>query len=231
MKLFCFPYAGGSASVFSKWKPLLPNRIELRAVELAGRGRRIHENFYESFEQLQEDLFQLIEKEILLDDYIFFGHSLGAKIIYELAVKIVNSGLPLPKHLFFSGRGAPYVLGNDDEDFYNLPDKEFREVVFKLGGTPREFFESVELLELFMPLLRSDFKLAERKVENKSVVSLPCDITIFLGKDENITPEQADGWKQYTKGVCTIQYFQGGHFFINEQFRVVVKKILSTIGY
>ncbi|WP_435261622.1 thioesterase domain-containing protein [Tenacibaculum sp. nBUS_03] len=38
IKLFCLPYAGGSAkSIYSKWKESLDSAIELHPVELAGR--------------------------------------------------------------------------------------------------------------------------------------------------------------------------------------------------
>ena len=40
MKIFCFPYAGGSSSVFAKWRSYMPRDIEIVAPELAGRGAR-----------------------------------------------------------------------------------------------------------------------------------------------------------------------------------------------
>ncbi|MBI5538973.1 MAG: thioesterase, partial [Bacteroidia bacterium] len=46
MKLFCFPYAGGSSVVFNNWKSYLRYDIELRAIELAGRGKRIMDAHY-----------------------------------------------------------------------------------------------------------------------------------------------------------------------------------------
>ena len=40
MKIFCLPYAGGSSSVFAKWKTYMSRDIEIVAPELAGRGTR-----------------------------------------------------------------------------------------------------------------------------------------------------------------------------------------------
>jgi surfactin synthase thioesterase subunit len=154
---------------------------------------------------------------------------MGAKIAFELTQKILEKGLASPKHIFFSGRGAPYILGKDEKEYHMLPDKEFKEEVLKLGGTPKEFFEHPELLEVFLPLLRNDFMLAAREVNGKEVRPLPFNITVFLGKDEELTPEQIDGWKNYTEGDCTIHYFNGGHFFINEKTEEVVEIISRTI--
>jgi surfactin synthase thioesterase subunit len=230
MKLFCFPYAGGSSTIFNNWKNYIGNDIEIRAIELAGRGKRIHEAHYNDFNEVIDDVFSLIIDEIKDNgDYAFFGHSMGGKIAYELTQEILSKGLNCPKHIFFSGRGAPYVLGKDEKEYHKLPDEEFKQEIFNLGGTPKEFFDHPELLEVFLPMLKSDFKLATRDILNKEIIPLPFDITVFLGKDEELTPEQIDSWKKYTSENCTINYFNGGHFFINEKVEEVVGKINNTI--
>ncbi len=230
MKLFCFPYAGGSSAIFSRWNPFIDSRIEIKPIELAGRGKRINEAYYNSFNEVIDDVLSIIINEIDDNvDYAFFGHSMGAKISYELTQKILRKGLPGPKHIFFSGRGAPYVLDEDEKQYHNLPDDEFKKEIINLGGTPKEFFEHPELLEVFLPLLKSDFKLAERDEIDKEIIPLPCDITLFLGKEEEITPLQVTGWKNYTSGNCSINYYNGGHFFINEKVEEIVGEINNTI--
>jgi len=155
MKLFCFPYAGGSSAVFNRWKLYLDSNIEIRAIELAGRGKRIHEALYKDFDTLIDDMLSLITNDLnKTDTYAFFGHSMGAKIAYELTKKILGKGLIGPEHIFFSGRGAPYVMGKDEKEYHKLPDEEFKEEIYNLGGTPKEFFQHPELLEVFLPLLR-----------------------------------------------------------------------------
>ena len=46
MKKFCLPYAGGSSSVFAKWKTYMSRDIEIVAPELAGRGTRFNDEKY-----------------------------------------------------------------------------------------------------------------------------------------------------------------------------------------
>ena len=48
MKIFCLPYAGGSSSVFAKWKTYMSRDIEIVAPELAGRGTRFNDEKYVS---------------------------------------------------------------------------------------------------------------------------------------------------------------------------------------
>ena len=126
MKLFCFPYAGGSSAIFNRWKSYIGHEIEIRAIELAGRGKRIHEAHYNTFDEAINDVLKLINDEIKSDSgYAFFGHSMGAKIAYELTQRILDEGYQGPKHIFFSGRGAPYIKGKDEKDYHKLPDEEF----------------------------------------------------------------------------------------------------------
>ena len=43
LRLLCFPYAGGSAWIFRAWAQQLPDTIEVCAIELPGRGKRMAE--------------------------------------------------------------------------------------------------------------------------------------------------------------------------------------------
>jgi medium-chain acyl-[acyl-carrier-protein] hydrolase len=43
LRLFCFPYAGGSALDFRNWSDQLPTAIEICSIELPERGRRMQE--------------------------------------------------------------------------------------------------------------------------------------------------------------------------------------------
>ncbi|NVO09180.1 MAG: thioesterase [Bacteroidales bacterium] len=230
MKLFCFPYAGGSSIIYNNWKSYLKSDIELIAIELVGRGHRINEAHYIDLNDAINDVFSLVIDEIKeRDSYAFFGHSMGAKIVYELAQRISEKRLPGPQHIFFSGRGAPNILGVKEIEYHKLPDKEFKKEILKLGGTPKEFFEHPELVDIFLPLLKNDFRLVHEEAPINEIKPFSCDITVFIGKDEDLTPEQIDGWKMNTLGSCTIHYFNGGHFFINEKTEEVIRRINSTL--
>ena len=47
LRLFCFPYAGGGASIYRGWPDELPHEIEVCAVQLPGRETRMHEQPFE----------------------------------------------------------------------------------------------------------------------------------------------------------------------------------------
>lgn len=227
--LFCFPYAGGSSAVFNKWRQYLDKRIEMFAVELAGRGRRIYDPLYDSIEEAVEDVYKIVSGLSDGTPYAIFGHSMGGIITYELAQKIRALKQPPPLHIFFSGRGAPHVPRDNDKMFHKMPEKEFKKEIIDLGGTPKEFFEHPELIDVLLPTLRSDFKIAETYEKSKDIKPLDYDITIFIGKEEEVTAEQMHGWKEHTNKVCTVHYFEGKHFFINEKIEKIVKIINRTL--
>jgi surfactin synthase thioesterase subunit len=231
LKLFCFPYAGGSGAVYNKWRKYLDKRIELAAVELAGRGRRIYDPLYDSTAEAVEDVYGMINSQLNGLPYSFFGHSMGGIIAYELARKLKELKRPQPVHIFFAGRGAPHVPAKDDKTIHQLPEQEFKKEIIELGGTPAEFFEHPELLDVLLPMIRSDFKISENYTfeEGREIEPLAYDMSVFIGKQEEVTAEQVHGWKDHTTGVCTVYYFEGEHFFINHQMERVVKIVNRTL--
>ncbi|ELR68782.1 Thioesterase [Fulvivirga imtechensis AK7] len=229
IKLFCFPYAGGSARIYNEWKPYLHQSIELRPIELAGRGSRFGEPLYDSLEAAVDNLLEIIEEEILYNNYALFGHSMGALLSFELARKIQNLELPRPTHLFFSGKSSPDIKEDTDKTFHMMEDDEFKEEIMELGGTPPDFFTHPELLDLFFPLLRNDFKLAESNIVAHNNEPFDCDITVLLGKEDDVTSRQADGWKNHSKKNVTLHYYNGGHFFIHDEKEGIIRVVNKTL--
>ncbi|MBB6109958.1 Surfactin synthase thioesterase subunit [Mucilaginibacter lappiensis] len=234
LKLFCFPYAGGSAAIYARWKSYLnmDSCIELIPIELAGRGKRISEPLNHDLEEVVEDLYQKIKSGITNGPYAFFGHSLGGLLIYELAQKIKGLNIRQPVHLFFSGKSAPDIAGPVRNKYHLMDDNEFKQEVIKLGGTPPEFFEHPELTDLFLPMLRNDFRLADTGFAQRRVIPFDCDISIFSGKEDyRISKEQVEAWKTHTRGLCAFHYFNGGHFFLHDEAVDIIRIIDNTLKF
>lgn len=227
VKLFCLPYAGGSASLYNKWRRYLEPELQLEPIELAGRGARINERLYNDRKEAVEDVFNVIKAKVAGLPYIIFGHSMGASIAYDLAHKIKDSELHDPLHLFFSGSSAPHV--KDEKNYHLMEPEQFKAEVLKLGGTPPEFFKNIELMDIFLPLLRSDFKIAEARSYDEDIQPLTYNITVFQGKDDELTQEQCESWRLHTSGNCKIHYFDGGHFFIHEEEESITHYINQTL--
>lgn len=229
IKLFCFPYAGGSATMFEKWRPYLSPQIELRPIELAGRGRRMHDSFYSNVSEVVEDIIQQIKSE-LGQPYALLGHSMGALLAFELGKKISQTPMLQPIHFFFSGKGAPHVIRGDKKVYHSMQKEDFKKEVLALGGTPPEFFDHIELLELFLPLLKNDFKIVETYIPTRILKPFAQDITVLLGKEDDLTQEQCEEWALHTQGKCNTHYFEGGHFFLKNNMEEILRVINDTVA-
>ncbi|GAA4115478.1 thioesterase domain-containing protein [Aquimarina addita] len=226
IKLFCLPYAGGSAcSIYSKWNRDLDVTIELHPVELSGRGLRITENIYLNVEEAVEDVVEKIRDEIIDCDYAIFGHSMGSILTYKVLQRINDLKLPSPIHSFFSGRRAPNCKSREPVPHSTMSIIQLEEEIKELGITPTEFFQNQEIKNIFMPIIKSDFNIADTFVEKSEMLVLNHDISIFLGKNEDVTTHEANEWMQYTNKNCSIEYFDGGHFFLLDQTKAVTTYI------
>ncbi len=229
LKLFCLPFAGGSAMAYMSWRKQLDKRIDLKPIELSGRGKRFGEPLYHSIDEVIEDIYVQISDELYGTSYAVFGHSMGAILAYELIRKIIHHTKQEPIHVFLSGRYPPYIEA-EEKNVYLLPDKEFIDSIIELGGTNKEVVNNKELLDLFLPILRSDYKLVETYKHSGSILSLNCDITVLNGKYDNcIIGKDINRWREYTNKTCSFYEFEDGHFFINKFKEDVIGIINSEL--
>ncbi|CAC9975503.1 thioesterase II family protein [Flavobacterium panici] len=228
IKLFCLPFAGGASSIYRNWGTGLADNIELCPIELAGRGIRIAEDCYANLEEAVEDIFNQISDDISKSDYAIFGHSMGASLGYEVLQKIMSLGMRPPIHAFFSGRYPPDVQ-RVRELWSLMGPQEFQEKVLALGVTPPEIFQHPELSKIFIPLLRSDFAIAETMVHRPEIIPLKVNISVLIGESEGISRDTAVKWKAHTTKRCSIYYIEGGHFFLLKEKDAVIKIINASL--
>ncbi|PES85690.1 thioesterase [Bacillus cereus] len=227
-KLFCFPHAGGSAFSYAKWKNYFNPYIEVVPVELAGRGFRIEESLYQSMEEAVNDVYTSIVKQIEHSPYILYGHSMGSLIAYEVARKIQDSKNVLPEFLVLSGRNHPNSKIKNIR--HNLSNEQLKREVIAMRGTPSGVLQSEELMEIFLPILRADFKIVETYIHDNNIQPCDIDFLIFNGEnDEFTTYDQVIKWERYTSKMCTFHSFEGNHFFLNENIGKMANSIIRKL--
>ena len=89
VRLFCFPYAGGGASSFLPWKPLLPDYISLFPVQLPGHEERYGEQAVTDIDELCKRLAEAL-CPYFTPKTAFFGHSMGGLLAFRLALHLVR---------------------------------------------------------------------------------------------------------------------------------------------
>lgn len=92
MVLFCLPYAGGSSTVLYTLSKKISCRTEL--VDFSGKGTRIGQDLYDSFDSMVDDIVSIIVEQIKDDKrYALLGYSMGSLVAYEVAKKIQSGDL------------------------------------------------------------------------------------------------------------------------------------------
>lgn len=225
--MFCFPYAGASASAFAPWQQYLGADIEVCALQLPGRGARFNEACVTQWPALIDQLTQVVA-QYTDRPYAFFGHSLGGLIAFELARACAEQDLPAPVHLFVSATNPPQVQPARP-DVTLIDDNALLERLKNYNGTPAEVLQDSELMSLILPILRADLTLLQNYVYRlKPKLSSP--ITALSGKDDShVDYSQLGSWEQETLGGFRQHEFAGDHFYIQSQRTQVLNLLHQTL--
>lgn len=228
LRLFCLPYAGGSASIFRAWQAALPPTIELCPVQLPGRENRFADPPFTRLEPLVQALAQAIVP-YLNKPFAFFGHSMGSLVSFELTRLLRQKTGLQPVHLFVSSHRAPH-LPDPHDPLHELPDAAFWEQVIKLNGTPEEVLHETELMNLLLPLLRADMAVCETYAYAPDK-PLDCRISAFGGRqDKYINQEDLAAWQQQTSNTFTLRMFPGDHFFLLGGYAQILQAITTDLA-
>lgn len=213
MRLFCFPYAGGSVAIFRDWQAGLPSAIEVCPVELPGRGSRPLETPFDAL----PDLCRALAADLLPRcdrPFSFFGHSVGALIAFEFARQLRREHGLLPASLFVAAHRAPRLLFSG-RLARTLSDAEVLGRLSALGGTPLELLRQPELLRYRSEVLKADFTLSQTYAYHPEP-PLACPIFAFGGmEDQEVTVDQLEPWRDETAGEFRLRRLPGQHFFLH----------------
>ena len=224
-RLFCFPFAGGAAAAFREWRFAQGDDLEVVAVELPGRQKRVNEQPLRQMSLLVKDVME----ELPLDKpFAMFGHSMGALLSFELARALANSKA-YPSHLFVSSFRAPQ-LPQRTRMKHLLPEDELVEEIKRMEGTPQELLEHPEALEMMLQLLRADLAVVEAYSYTDGL-PLTCPMTAFGGKeDDDVSEEELEQWDVHTTERFRLQMMPGNHFYLYGAREQILNSIRDDLG-
>ena len=229
LRVFCFPYAGLGPSVFRSWVGEFPGNVEVCLMQPPGREGRWAEPPFVSVDQLATAASDALQPHLTLP-YVFFGHSLGALVSFEVARTLRRQGAPMPQHLFVSAHRAPQ-MPNPHPEMRGLGDADFVDQICRhYGGIPQAVLDNPDLMELMLPCLRADLTAFETYAYH-SEDPLVCPISAFGGRaDKRVSEEEVRGWRDQTRETFSVQMFDGGHFFLQSHRDELVAAIRREIG-
>jgi medium-chain acyl-[acyl-carrier-protein] hydrolase len=229
LRLFCLPYAGGSAAIYRDWLAKMPLDVDVCPIQLPGRAERMAEVPICEPTRLLDALHTALQP--WLDrPFVLLGYSMGALIAQGWAHRMTPAQRALLRHVVVAACSPPDHPAHTDPD--QMSRAEFVEHLRSLGGTPPEVFEHAELMDLMLPLLEADFRLVARwraSLVGACEQRLDCPIVALSAhQDVHALPEQMAGWSAYTTGEFQQQSVPGEHFALWQQPQWLMEAALKT---
>lgn len=211
-QIVMFPFGGGSGYSYSALASLISEDVEIIVINPPG-------HFFNCGKALEsiDAMTYLYARELrrfLKNNTLFFGHSIGGIVAYELS-KILDENIYI-KRLIISSVNPPHCT-MDQVDMHSGMDTEtlIRKCT-DLGGMPHIFKQEPELLESFINGLRADLKALERYNPPKLEVveKLLIRTSVFYSdRDYIVNAAKMREWEYYLDCSEFIQ-FSGDHFYL-----------------
>lgn len=224
--LLCLPHAGGSITTFRGWDAALAPDWEVIPLELPGRGARYTEPLPQGQRHAVDSLVPRMAPHSH-GPWALFGHSLGALLAFELAHAATRWGRP-PSLIVISGRNGPSER-SEIPPLHGLGDDELLATLREFGGMPGDSEVSEDLLTLFLPILRTDLRIAETYVRaEREPLGVP--VVSLVGRDDRLcSRDRVKAWGRETRAAARVVEHDGGHFAVYEPaFQATLRDVLAA---
>lgn len=216
-------FLGGNGNYFRPLaKELESSGINVYAYSLPSKPPkgRVYSNVDDIVNQLFESIMKVQDVKNMTN--VFFGHSLGAIVSFELSRKLENT-LNI-NALIVSAAKNPDLLTSLNQDpknikRYALNDKDFIEYFRSIGGLPDGLDK--DMLELSSSWIRDDYKAFET-YQIKEFSKISCPLFVFGGlSDPSVQPMNLNGWFDYSHNkLFNVDnepiVLEGSHFYLTE---------------
>ncbi|WP_051088075.1 thioesterase II family protein [Mycobacterium sp. 155] len=210
-RLYIFPHTGGSPDFYVPFARAFTG-TKCVAVQYPGKRAGKDLSRYTSIPELADRLCAMLKPaEAPAGQVALFGHSMGALLAFEVALRFEQAGNPIAA-LFVSASAAPGVTryGVDLQG----SDLELLNMVSEVTGANPEFLKNDQFAATMLPTLRGLKAIASYNCPPEVKLSSPI-YGLMADDDELATTELMTPWAQRTTSDFDLTTFPGDHFYIN----------------
>jgi surfactin synthase thioesterase subunit len=221
--LFCLPYSGAGATAYRGWQEAFGPAVEIVPVRLPGREERLGEPHRLAPAEIAAPIAAAAARG--RRPYALYGHSLGARLGFDVLRELRRLGAPLPVRLYAAAARPP-----DEADpvaaSVELSDEAFLAALTERLDAPTDLRDLPELRELLLPVLRADFRWLHG-YRFRPEAALPVRIVALAGaRDAENTPARMLGWSRHTAAGFGLHVVGGDHFFV----RTAIDELAEVIA-
>lgn len=250
-RVFCFHNAGSAESNYSAKKTPFTDwiaeagSVEFLSLQYPGRENMRKDKLHTAFGTLCPTLLSIIYDKVADGvPYVFWGHSVGTWVCFELLMLMRKVGLPMPKAALLNGFVAPH-LPMERRPWHKSrkqDDAQFREEVTNwdkehFGGAGATVFKEPYWDDIFGPIMRADFQLFdEYQFAYNGAPKFDFPLHCWHMQNEHYcTPDMIQMWGDWTSAQFDFQTLEMGHltcFYKDEHKKEFFTKITAILkGY
>ncbi|AUG55742.1 thioesterase II family protein [Thalassospira marina] len=228
--LYAFHHAGGSRHSFAAWQNRFPRAINVYRAQLPGRTPESYHFLPRKVAELIPDLAACFLRSRFgnINPFVFYGHSLGALVAFELTRFLRQHSKTLPIGLIVSSRRAPQCPLVYSE-LCSLRDDLLLPKLEELGGVPAYLKAKPDELRRLLPVVRADLLLSDRYDYNEQP---PFDLPVLATKglhDPIMSLAELKAWSDQTTGKFECLELSGAHFFDSHGSTRLEKLLTETV--
>ncbi|CAJ2858775.1 pyochelin biosynthetic protein PchC [Burkholderia pseudomallei] len=224
-QLVCMPHAGGAASFFRGWAGALPWDLDLLALQYPGREDRFGEPCARSIDALAGPAAEALV-EYARQPLVLFGHSLGAALAYEVALRLEQRGAP-PLYVAVSSHPPPHR--QRASGLHLQSDAALLNDVARLSGEHAALLDDPALRAIYLPMIRDDYRAIETyRRERPPMLDEPLGVMLPLA-DPELDRDEAQAWQDVASRPIRVTTFDGDHFYLRHAYPALIAHIAGQI--
>jgi external thioesterase TEII len=216
-QIVMFPFGGGSGYSYMSLIAAVDKDVE--AVVINPPGHLFNKG--KPLERMDAMVYLYLKelRPVLRNGCVFFGHSIGGLVAYELC-RDLEKEMNIKK-LIISSVNPPHRVMDDVDLHAEMDTPTLIRKSSQLGGMPGIFAEEPELLEMFISGLRADLKTLERYTADKTGPGSDRTgpgiktgaVILYSDRDYIVEPAKLREWQHYVNCTEFIK-FSGDHFYL-----------------